>query len=964
MLLRTLGGLALEGSSFHRPKLLLMLAFLALEGPKSRRELADLFFMDTRDPRDSLSTALRRAQAGTNDCLQLDGERVKLELPCDATELLAALSHQHPTEVLRLYRGPFVQGLDISLGEELEEWVHSTREYIAGKVRTLHLHLAEQSSDTEATTRHAEAAYSLEGAPPLEPSELQRLARLLLTVGSPLAHRAVDEAQGFGLTVEPAVRVPAVHAELRSFKAGTTFIGRTDELEELCAQLRKPTVRLMTLVGGGGIGKTRLALRAVELLRPELVDGAHVVALESVADAAVLPAQIASSLGLIPSGTENPLHALQHYLSEKRMLLVLDNLEHLLPGSAEVAQALLHACPNLTILATSRERLNLQDEWIFALQGLGYPQQAPEWEEAVDAEAIRLFIDRARRANRSFTLTPEALPAVLETCRLVDGAPLALELAAGLTRALPVEEIASELAHSLDLLETPARDVPARHRSIRAVFDHSWKLLQPSEQVHLRRLAVFRGGFRREAAAHVTGVTLTGLVSLVDKSLLQVNESGRFSFHPLVHDYCREKLEQHPEDETDSKAQHAAFLFQFLQKKGGDLIGKEQGQALAALEQELDNLRAAWEWTVREGQLEALKAASPLLRQLMDRRMRCQEGIYLLAYAEMNLDVGNEQHHAALARVLVDKGILFVRLGDFVHAMHPVQRGLRLFEHLEDQRGILDALNVLGGIIWKHGDYPEAKLIFERSLRIARSLQEDRDIANCLSYLALVELDSGNLDEAEQLYQQSLDICRSIGHDTLAVVALNKYGYLLRLKGEYQRAGALLGEALQLANRSQLQRLTPAILTALAWVSLELGDHAKACAYAEEGLMLATQGGSQDTQAQALVILGRINTAMTNFDYAETQIREALRLAWNNQNISQTLFVLAAFAELCIVTGSLDQAGGIASLVCRHAAAEPYTKRIITQVLQSLAPQPYLKGPSELYEASLEEVVQNVLLSH
>ena len=549
MQLRTLGGLNLEGADFPRPKALL-LAYLALEGPQERRHLAELFWPGTPYALRNLNTVLTRFRAAALGVVEGDGVRVWTTVDCDATTLLSALEGNEPESGLELYRGPFLEGLSLrAWGSELEEWVLQTREFIAGHVQQALLNLAEREAsrgEFQQADKKAERTHLLAGAPALEPHDLQRLLTLLLAGGSLRAGEVRREALDFDLSLaaseaEARDHLRTLHREDDQHTSsnlppqGNAFVGRELELTEITELLLHPHSPLLSLVGAGGVGKTRLALEvARELLAGGgFADGVVFVSLEALSDASSVLAAVAAVLGLDLSGQEDAGSMVKRFLSEKRLLLVLDNFEQVLEGAAFVRE-LLDACPQLTLLITSRERLNLDMESVFAIEGLAYPEPATPLERAGYFGAVQLFLQRARRAEHGFSLTPDTLPAVLRICQLVEGMPLALELAASWLRALPMDDIVRELEGSIDLLESPARDVRERRRSVRAVFDHSWALLQARERDVLRGLSVFRGGFRRQAAAEIAAATLPVLASLVDKSLLRMNPEGRYDRHPLL----------------------------------------------------------------------------------------------------------------------------------------------------------------------------------------------------------------------------------------------------------------------------------------------------------------------------------------------------------------------------------------------------------------------------------------------
>ncbi|MGH8631367.1 MAG: ATP-binding protein, partial [Burkholderiales bacterium] len=352
----------------------------------------------------------------------------------------------------------------------------------------------------------------------------------------------------------------------------TPLIGRERELAEMARLLGDPQCRLLTLAGPGGIGKTRLAIEAADHQREAFADGAHFVSLAPIRSAEFIVPAIADAIGFAFYGAEDPKAQLLNYLSGKAPLLVLDNLEHLLEGVALLAE-ILERGPAVKLLATSRERLNLHGEWVLDIQGLPFPDEAGS-AEVEGYSAVALFVQTARRAHVDFVLAAEERPAVARICRLVEGMPLGIELAAAWVRTLSCREIAQEIERNLadprqgmDFLAASMRDVPERHRSIRAAFDHSWNLLSAEEQQVMRQLSVFRGGFRREAAEQVAGATLPLLSALVDKSLLRRTEAGRFDLHELVRQYAAAQLQADPQDEFVTCERFSHYYAVWLQRQ-------------------------------------------------------------------------------------------------------------------------------------------------------------------------------------------------------------------------------------------------------------------------------------------------------------------------------------------------------------------------------------------------------------
>lgn len=600
MRLITLGGATLEGAVFRRPKALLLLAYLAVEGSRDRRHLRTLFWPKGIDPAVSLRTLLFELRAVSPELVKSNGDLLLLGVLADVTELLEAL-RETSDSVPALYTGAFLDGLSgTELGAELEEWVLVTREFLARQVRANLLLQAERISAASATAAAilVQQAWSLPGAPPVEVDELQRMYQLCAAAGHGLRVMLLQEARELGVDLPaPPRAAPALASSQPQGKptlpgAATTFIGREAELSDLRALLADPEVRLLTLLGPGGIGKTRLAIEAA---RTHQASPAVYVPLDAVLHAQDVPGRIAHALGVDISGSQAPLDALVSSIGSQSLLLVLDNFEQLLPAD-QTLPALLDRCNALTVLITSREALELDWESVYPLSGLNLT-------ESERGESVRLFVQRAKKANARFRLTPDIWLDVLEICRQVDGSPLGIELAAAWVRTLDVGQISAELKSDVQLLERQTSEHTDRHRNLRLIFESTWSRLPADQQRLLRGLAVFQGGISREAASAVLGATLPQLLGLLGASLLRVTQGGRYDLHPLVFSYVHRKLMEDPEHQYVSGMHAKYFAAQAKHAIHAFDQGHDQTQATAWATAEYSNVQAALEWAEEHGQL-------------------------------------------------------------------------------------------------------------------------------------------------------------------------------------------------------------------------------------------------------------------------------------------------------------------------------------------------------------------------
>jgi predicted ATPase/DNA-binding SARP family transcriptional activator len=422
----------------------------------------------------------------------------------------------------------------------------------------------------------------------------------------------------------------------------TPFIGRESELAQIAERLASPECRLLTLVGPGGMGKTRLALAAAEAQLETFRDGVRFVSLAGIvptrADEAVdlLVINIANALDYTFSAPHPPRDLLLNYLANQEMLLLLDNFEPLLalpPGSSETAaqflQHLLQYAPGLKLLITSRERLGLKAEWLLDVTGLDYPQTP---ETAADYPAMQLFAQSVQRIKPDFDLASEA-GAVSRICRFVQGYPLCLELAANWIRILSCQEIGANVERNLDILSTTSLEVADRHRSLRAVFDQSWNLLNEAEQQVFRRLSVFRDGLDLEAARQVAGASLPILAGLVEKSLLRRADEGRYELHELLRQYGAERLAALPSEQAETRRKHKAYYASFLEKRRPALENQPEPGAMREIERELGNIRGAWEVLLTQGEPETIANFLEGLWRFYGRKGWFQEAVLALEQA-------------------------------------------------------------------------------------------------------------------------------------------------------------------------------------------------------------------------------------------------------------------------------------------------------------------------------------------
>jgi predicted ATPase/DNA-binding SARP family transcriptional activator len=651
-------------TAFQTEKVRALLVYLAVEGhPHRRTELAQFLWpgYGEESANNSLRQTLHRLRHLLHDTtsdppwLLITRQTVQFNpaasLQVDATrftQLIAECrSHAHSQLVtcpaclnrLRqaadLYRGDFLAGFTVADSHPFEEWRRITQEQLHLQLLNALIHLANAAETVGDDEQALQDSRRLLGMEPWLEDAHRRVMRILARRGQRTAATAqygrCCQVLAEELGTVPDAETQALYHQIQSGAlnrvtgdadvarrrhlvtptlahnlptAPTPLVGRTQALAEIVNQFHQPGVRLFTLVGPGGMGKTRLAVEVGRELLTAFVDGVFFVPLAAISTPSALAPAIASAIGVSLQSSE-PRTALLHTLRQKQMLLILDNFEHLLLGGAEgldLVGDLLREAPALQILITSRERLNLRGEQLYPVQALDFFRNAT-LAEANAASAVRLFVHCIQRSQANFQLTAANLPAVLRICGLVQGMPLGLELAAAWCDLLTLDEIAEEIERSLDFLAVDYHDLPERQRSMRAVFAWSWRLLSAEEARVLRQLAIFRGGFTRQAAEIICGASLRVLNGLVNKSLLRpvlitgeqtTAGTGRYELHELLRQFAHEQLTALPDEWAATATRHSEFYLNFVAQRERRLLHTEPRQATAEIQAELDNVRQAW----------------------------------------------------------------------------------------------------------------------------------------------------------------------------------------------------------------------------------------------------------------------------------------------------------------------------------------------------------------------------------
>jgi predicted ATPase/DNA-binding XRE family transcriptional regulator len=678
----------------------------------------------------------------------------------------------------------------------------------------------------------------------LRPS--QQLASIILEkVGIPQMEREqwVRFARGLsGLPSKDVQSSTSVRPQTNLPASLTSFIGREKEQAEIIKLITKH--RLITLTGSGGVGKTRLSLKIGEQVLEDYRDGVWLGELAPLSDPMLLPQNVAAAFGITVQSNTSPLELLINFLQTKTLLLLLDNCEHLMDACAQLTDTLLKNCPQLKILATSREALGILGEVTYRVPSLRLPAIQQLLEKFRDYESVRLFEERAQLAQTEFALTRENAPSVAQICSRLDGIPLAIELAAARVNMFSTEQIAARLKESFNLLTGGSRIVLPRHQTIRASIDWSWNLLTDSERILLRRLSVFAGGWTLESAESVCSgnsieshQVLELMTQLVAKSLMMVNQAAgrdtRYHFHEIIRQYAHEKLSDADEEEN-ARSRHLRYFLQFTEQAEATLRGPTQIEWYARLNAERNNLRTALAWAVKINDVEAGLYLSGRLGNLWEQ-IDLQEGIRWLT--EFTQNPKSHIYPLARAKALLTQGWFLIWLLKYSEAQVVAQECLEIYRAQKDRHGEIDALVLLARSMFQLteleqslevalqalalsrslGDkYREARSLMrvgecrwhlttyrdftyiEQAIHLNRKLKNWSGLAGCMVDAGRWVLLDGNLQVAEKYAEESISLFRQLENKRGLSMALEIYGRIALARGDSEKAHTFLRESVEI----------------------------------------------------------------------------------------------------------------------------------------------------------------------
>jgi len=884
------------------------------------------------------------------------------------------------TDSVKLYRNHFLTGFSLKDAPHFNDWAFAESEDLRHRLASALTMLAEDYcslGQAEAAIPYAQRLITLD---PLNEAAHYRLMQVYIQAGQHNAalkqYQTCEKLLRRELGVDPQPETRALYKQIRKGevrlpqpikqKEASTpqhnipfqvskFIGRGKELAEIADLIADH--RLVTLTGTGGIGKTRLSLKMGEQLLNQFPDGVWLVELASLDDPSLLPQTVAKLFHLAEQSDEPLTEKLTRVLRSKTVLLILDNCEHLLDACAGLADTILKNCPNLKMLATSREGLGIIGEALYHVPTLTLPDIQQVLEKLLEYESIQLFEERARLVQEHFSLTTTNALSIAHICHRLDGIPLAIELAAARVNLLSTEQIALRLDESFNLLTGGSRTTLPRHQTLRASIDWSWTLLSESEQTLMRRLAVFAGGWTLDAAEVVCagsgirpGQVLEVMNHLVAKSLVVVSQDSgrerRYYLLEMIREYVREKLVQAGEGEN-IRSRHLKYFLNFSEQIEYGLMGPQQEELMARTIEERDNLRAALEYAARTD-VEAGLYLAGRLRNYWENFDISEGARWLAEFLQMP---ESKEYPLARAKALYAQGWNLWWLQRFDEARSAAEECLALYRAVRDPYGEVDGLNLLGGT---SEDAEKRAEYCRQALALARSLG---DVMRQTTALNMLGWDHRDFKRAFAYWEEAITLYRQIGGWRYLASVLSMLGYFLVLEGEIESAQKYLDESNLLYQRLNTKRGKGLLLTAYGQIALLHSDYEGARAYFQENARLGNDAGSRMDYLWSRARVGYVELRAGNIPEARPIFAETAGNFQKDGGKSGVMYTLEGVASLYVAVGKPEYAaqliGWADATRAEIGAARPFLEQadvdrdiaaIVTRLGKAAFKEAYDKG--------------------
>lgn len=737
----------------------------------------------------------------------------------------------------------------------------------------------------------------------------------------------------------------------------TRFIGRRNDLKNLNVRCASESCRLLSIVGLGGIGKTRLGLELARSQVANYPDGVFFIALADI-KANMLASIIAKALELNIRSDAQTKTDLLKYLEDKKILLILDNFEHML-AAKEFVSEILNSSPKLTIVITTRVALNIKQEYIYDLRGLNYPLDENE-ENLANFDAIKLFISSANRVMPSLEFDADNLEIAAKITKLVEGMPLAIELASAWLRIISVEQLYLEVQKSLDMLSNQQNDALYRHRNVRAVFDYSWQRLAKKQQNILKQLAVFEGGFSLEAAEVVAGAHLNYLLNITNESLIRAVTSNRFSMHQLIRKYIREKLDEDETLDKEYKLKHAKYFVKMLSDCDIDRH-EESKNSVDKIELEIENIRLSWQLLLNECQFKYLNNAIKVLDFFYKTRGLYQEAkIFYLSYIDglrSKCDTNGLDYFELIANLHFRAGFCARQQDDLEQANELFNQALELGNLYEFKMVVVRCYFELGVIAYKKGEFLEAENYFLKTEEIGREIGDVKITVDAVNTLGLVAKATNKYDRARAYLTKAITLYNRLNNQRGEGIAFSNLGNLEESLGNYESAQKLYYKALPIFEELNYVPGIAVIKTNIGVIEYRLKNLAKSLEMTLAGLELKIKMQGSRGIAKSYINLARIYKDTSEEEKARKYLFDALDLA-NKNNFEPALIEAVSYlAHLFFVDKNKPLAAQILTMIVEHPKAEAVYKEEALKALEKF------ELDEALENMSLDEIVSAILIS-
>lgn len=976
--------------------------------PVTREKLAELLWADRTSLQSltNLRTILTPLRRELDDYLVVTRESLAFNLDCDfwldVDEFEARLRELDfpdrgniPTDetaaaklqaALKLYQGDFLEGFHLRDGQGFEEWAALQRERYKHMAREGFRYLSLYYLESGSFTKCAFSTSQWLRLDPYDEEACRTQMWTLIRTGQRSAALQSYQSLKQKLTDDLGISPSSTTTDLfRNFQKidfpplvnlpvfSSEFLGRINEIAALEGLLTASKTRLVTIVGTGGIGKTRLAVettRAMAERAPgQFLHGITFIPLSALNSTQEIIVRLAEEIGLTFQGSDSLQEQMFNFLKDREALLVLDNFEHLFDeaGSAiALLVEILRQAPGVKLLVTSRKRLNFYDEIVFDLSGLDVPTEgifAPQ-----EYSAVALFSQSARRVRRDLSLTEPENQTVAKICRMVAGIPLAIELASAWMRVYSVEQILEQVATDMDFLSSPYQDLSVGHRSLRAVFEYSWALLSLEEQTAFAQLSIFRGGFTLEAAEALIqqsnrinrpqdGRAEVLIAELVDKSLIQRQPDGRYDIHPILLGYASEKLSASVLDFESASSARTSYYLNFLIQLGDG----ETPEQRAAIRPDRANIRLAWEHAAEMGMWIELEQTAGILHSFFSVQSWFQEGVDLFQNV---LNVIVEKHPVEADDLTCDllgrKARMHTQIGQLENARADLQQAFAYLETMNSPARRSRVLDSLAITSYYAGDYPQAMSLANESLQLSELELNLDGMAFSLNFLGSCAKALGNYDHCRTFFERAVEAYRAMKDEIGAAMVLNNLGNLLQAQADFEGAQDFYLQSSEIFKMQDHVHGAATTLANAGKLAGRRGDFELASRLLEDSLALKRTINDQRGEAISRAGLGDVALLTEQFQKARDHFLDALQLAQKVGDVQLLLDIFSAIAALSVKQGREDFAHGLILYVINHDGTAEEARQRVLRLQEEIDFPVHKKG--KWHQELIDDVVAGVLL--